>query len=246
MSPWVATERESASATPLGDITTIINQSPDTAKQAGQVMMQRCCHQKRQAGYHPCPTWWKTSGRPRALLDEKHQVVRNIELTTWHQADIWKQRGVFKASSPKAWMKHEMLFHWRCQYSKSFNIHLQCRRSTTTLRFLAQPNSNKINQAQKESQSNARRKPNQKQAHGESWKAPTQKSRSKAMLEGWTRNWSWLKRQSSQKCGAQRATEGTRKFPWPPQYIYFKFRKSKFSEISEIWNFGNSEFRNYI
>ena len=132
-------QQSNASATPLGDITTIINKSPDTAKQAGQVMrMQHCCSNKlpsrlpslshlmrrHQAG--PSTTWWRT---PSSAKHRAHNLTPR---------GIWRQRGEEVASSPKAWMKHEMLFHWRCQYSASFNIHLQCCRSTTTFRFLAQ------------------------------------------------------------------------------------------------------------
>ena len=130
-------QQSSASATPLGDITTIINQSPDTAKQAGQVMrMQHCCREqtpsrlpslsylmrRHQAG--PSTTWWKT---PSSAKHRAHNLTPKA----------FGDSGA-ETSSPKAWMKHEMLFHLRCQYSASINIHLQCCRSTTTLRFLAQ------------------------------------------------------------------------------------------------------------
>ena len=182
-------QQSNASATPLGDITTIINKSPDTAKQAGQVMrMQHCCSNKlpsrlpslshlmrrHQAG--PSTTWWKT---PSSAKHRAHNLTPR---------GIWRQRGEEVPQAPK------LGWSMRCCFTEDVNTQ---RVSTSTY--------NAAEALQ----------------HSDSWRNKQQQDQPgpRSRVGGWTRSRSWLKRQSSQKHAAQRATGGTREFPWPP-YIY--------------------------
>ena len=140
-------QQSSASATPLGDITTIIKQSPDTAKQAGQVMrMQHCCREqtpsrlpslsylmrRHQAG--PSTPWWKT---PSSAKHRAHNLTPR---------GIWRQRGenLKPQSLDEAWdavsLKMSILSEFQhplTMLQKHYNIEIP-----------GATNSNRINQIQ--------------------------------------------------------------------------------------------------
>ena len=191
-------QQSSASATPLGDITTIINQSPDAAKQAGQVMMQRCCRRRatsrlpslsylmkniRQA---PSTTWWKT---PSSAKHRAHNLTPSRHLEAERRVQSLKPQSLDEAWDAVS-LKMSIL--------KEFQHPLTMPQKHYNIEIPGATNSNRINQAQK--------------AEKQCWKAEPEAEA----------DWKDRAARNMQLSEPPGAPEN---FPGPPINIDFKFRK---------------------